>query len=239
MTNGIDISHFTESTSGPLTEEDMAMLKRRGVERVVVSIYDHAIARRQIETIAPHGIEIQTYRYYYWSTMREARLDDERFIAEMRNKGINIQFHWLDHEDTSVRRPVEQNEADIADMIDWWKGKCSTGIYTGAWWWNDYMAGSTRFSFMPLWFADYDWQETLVLDQPFGGWTKGVMKQTMGDFDLEGVWCDTDYYEKADPMPPQPPAESHKEKALDYIAAAQAAIEAARIEVEAITEAGK
>lgn len=206
MTHALDISHFTQQVSGDLTPEKLERCQEREVERFVVSIADQQIARKQIEALVPYGFEIQTYRYYYWNSMQERRLADEAFIADIRRNAYDIQFHWLDHEDTSVRRPVDDNERDIQDMINWWTGKCATGIYTAAWWWNDYMKGSTAFSFMPLWFAHWDWQETLDLAIPFGGWTRGVMKQTQGDFYLDDmIWCDTNYYEKVELPPPPPP----------------------------------
>lgn len=231
MTHALDISHFTQSVGGDLTPEKIERLIARGVERFVVSIADKQIARQQIAALKPYGFEIQTYRYYYWSTMRSRVQEDIAFVEELRSSGVNVQMFWLDFEDTSERRPVAANEADIAWMIEAWVGVCRTGIYTAAWWWMDYMANSTRFSYMPLWFAHWNWEETLDLTIPFGGWTRGEMKQTGGDVWVEGVWCDTNYYEKAAIVPPPvlPPAPEPSQKEI-----ALAAIEEARRAVEAI-----
>ena len=204
MTNALDISHFTELTSGPLTAEALERCAERQVKKFAVSIADQNIARRQIEALvqSPWQFEIETYRYYYYSSMRFTREDDARFIDEIRRNAYNLQFHWLDHEDTSVRQPVEANVYDINDMVNFWAGKCRTGIYTAKWWWEDYMQNYDGFSYMPLWFAQWDWAETLELAVPFGGWTRGAMKQTMGDVYLDGlVWCDTNYYEATAEQP--------------------------------------
>ena len=229
MTHALDISHFTQSVSGDLTPEKIEKLIARGVERFIVSIADKDIARAQVAALKPYGFDIQTYRYYYWSTMRQRRDEDVAFIAELRHNGVNVQKHWLDHEDTSVRRPVDQNIADIQWMIDAWAGVCYTGIYTAAWWWRDYMADSDAFKSMPLWFAHWDWEETLDLRIPFGGWTRGEMKQTGGDVWVEGVWCDTNFYEKAaiipPPVAPPTPEPTAKEIALSHIEAARIAVE--------------
>jgi hypothetical protein len=94
--------------------------------------------------------------------------------------------------------------------------------------WDLMMPGVTEFSFMPLWYADWDWQEKLELDVPFGGWTVGDMRQTSGDFVMDGViLCDTNYYEKAMIPPPVDPPINHKKRAL-------ALLEQAILEVEAI-----
>jgi hypothetical protein len=187
-------------------------MQRHNVERVVVSIANQAIARRQIEAIhraMPH-VEIQTYRYYYWNTWEGALQQDESFIGAMRWAGYDIQMHWIDIEDNGVTRNVANNVRDLHAMIHFWNGKCRTGIYTAKWVWDLMMPGITEFSFMPLWYADWDWQEKLTLDVPFGGWTTGAMRQTYGDFLLDGVLlCDTNHYEKeiiiTPPPPPVPP----------------------------------
>jgi hypothetical protein len=186
-------------------------MQRHNVERVVVSIANQDIARRQIEAIhrAMPNVEIQTYRYYYWTQQAWARVDDEHFIADLRRNLYNVQFHWIDIEDNGVIQPVAANIADTNDLINFWAGKSRTGIYTAKWIWDILFKDYDGFNFMPLWYADWDWQEKLELDVPFGGWTTGAMRQTMGDFSLDGVLhCDTNHYEKeiiVTPPPPPPP----------------------------------
>ena len=186
-------------------------MQRHDVERVVVSIANQGIARRQIEAIhraMPH-VEIQTYRYYYWTQQRFAREQDEAFIAECRRNLYNLQFHWIDIEDNGVIQPVAANITDTNDLINFWAGKSRTGIYSAKWIWDILFRGYDGFNYMPLWYADWDWAEELLLDDPFGGWTVGSMKQTMGDWVLGDVLlCDTNYYEKeivVDPPPPVAP----------------------------------
>jgi hypothetical protein len=231
MSNGLDISHWTEWNTGPIEAAEIESMRAHNVERVVVSIAYHDIARRQIEAIhaAMPDVEIQTYRYYYWDRWGTALTEDEAFIAAMRRDGYDLQFHWIDIEDNSVARQVAENVRDLRAMIDFWAGKCPTGIYTAKWVWDSTMPGVTEFSYMPLWYADWDWQEKLELDAPFGGWTVGAMRQTSGDFVMDDViLCDTNYYEKAVVVPPpvEPPV-NHKKRAL-------ALLEEAMLEVEAI-----
>lgn len=207
MANGIDISHWTEAATGPIEGPEIDAMRAHAVERVVVSIANQGIARRQIEAIhkALPDVEIQTYRYYYWTQQKAARQADEAFIADVRRNLYDIQFHWIDIEDNGVIQPIEANIADTNDLINFWAGKCRTGIYTAKWVWDILFNGYDGFSYMPLWYADWDWQEKLELDVPFGGWTKGAMRQTMGDFTLDGVLlCDTNYYEKDVVAPPPP-----------------------------------
>lgn len=229
MSNGLDISHWTEWNTGPIEGPEIEAMRAHNVERVVVSIAYHDIARRQIEAIraALPDVEIQTYRYYYWDRWQAALEQDETFIALMRRDGYDIQFHWIDIEDNSVPRPVSDNVRDLHAMIKFWEGKCPTGIYTAKWVWDSTMPGVTEFAYMPLWYADWDWGERIDLDigQEFGGWTKGVMRQTAGDFVMDGViLCDTNYYEKA-AAPPPPPVIDHKKRALELIEELQREVE--------------
>lgn len=230
MSNGLDMSHWTEWGTGPIEGPELDAMAAHNVERVIVSIAYQDIARRQIAAIKQRfpEMEIQTYRYYYWNTWRAALEQDWAFIEGMRRDGYDIQFHWIDIEDNGVSRPVADNVRDLHEIIRFWEGKCRTGIYTAKWVWDILMPGVTEFSFMPLWYADWDWQEKLDLDVQFGGWTRGEMRQTMGDFTLDGVLlCDTNYYEK--PPPPEPPAPTEFEKAL-------ARLKAANIEMEGAVE---
>jgi hypothetical protein len=187
-------------------------MENHNVERVVLSIANQDIARRQAEAILrrfPH-MELQVYRYYYWTQQRFAREQDAAFIDQMRRNLYNLQFHWIDIEDNGVIQPLAANIADLNDLINFWAGKCRTGIYSAKWVWDILFKGYDGFNYMPLWYADWDWQEKLELDVPFGGWTVGAMRQTMGDFSLDGVLhCDTNHYEKeiivTPPPPPVPP----------------------------------
>lgn len=206
---GLDISHFTEQTTGPLTTQQLDFCANFatnkpepnfGIRRWAVSIADQAIARRQIEAIVnypwPFYYEIHTYRYYYWQSQKWARQQDEAFIGEVRRNLYNIPFHWIDLEDTDTRQPVEANVADANDIINFWAGKCRTGIYSAKWVWDILFPNRDDFNYMPLWYADWDWGERLTLDDPFGGWTVGAMRQTQGDFLFGGlIHCDTNYFE--------------------------------------------
>lgn len=211
MANGLDISHWTEYNTGPIEGPEIEAMQRHNVERVAVSIAIQDIARRQIEAIhtALPYVEIQTYRYYYWQSQKQARLQDEQFIADCRRNLYNIQFHWIDIEDTGTIQPEAANIQDTNEIINFWAGKCLTGLYSAQWVWKIlFPSGYDGFKYMPLWFADWDWGERLTLDpgQEFGGWTQGAMKQTYGDVNLDGVLlCDTNYFVKPEPVQPLPP----------------------------------
>lgn len=234
MAHGVDISHWTRyQTNAPLSTEQLDALENHNVERVVVSIADQDIAREQIESITRRfpKMEIQTYRYYYFKYMPWARENDARFIDELRRNIYNVQFHWIDAEDDNGKfRDVQLNIDETNETINFWAGICRTGMYSAAWVWPMIYGNYTGFSYMPLWFADWDWVEKLTLDpgQEFGGWDVGAMKQTMGDFMLDGVLlCDTIYFEK-EPEIVTPPSDLVSVQA-EALVQLQAALEGTRI----------
>lgn len=217
---GLDISHWSywDNNNRPPTQEQLEYCRDfangEGVRWWSISISDQNIARQQIEAVArfpwPWPIEITTYRYYYWTNQRFAREADARFIDECRRNIYNVQWHWIDIEDNGVIQPVSANVADTNDLINFWAGKCRTGMYSAKWVWDILFGEYDGFNYMPLWYADWDWGERLTLDpgQEFGGWTRGKVKQTFGDFKFGGMLVDTNYLEEfMVPVVTEPPVD--------------------------------
>lgn len=240
---GLDISHFTEENGGLLTPAQLQGCKNFPISRFAISIADQEIATRQIEAITKFNweyyVELHTYRYYYWPTMEWARERDAEFIDWLRRNLANIQFHWLDIEEKSTN-PIEVNVAKVNDLINFWAGKCRTGIYTAYWYWTTFMQNVTDFSYMPLWFAHWNFEEDLNLVTPYGGWTRGTMKQTAGDKwfppnapEEERIWCDWNYFEEhlvPEPILIPPPTTNPLDAAISRV-------QAARIELDGAVDA--
>jgi hypothetical protein len=206
MSYALDISQYApDQMGGPLTDEHVQRCLARGIDRWMVSTIDKGIARQQIEVLARHPVLIETFNAYEWRTMREAQAADVQFIGEIRRDLYNLQKHWIDLE-AGTRKNVAQNIKDAHWLIDSFVGICPTGLYTAPGWWMEFMGNTDEFHTVPMWFAHWDldppWDDTLDMTVPFGGWTRGEMHQTLPNLFFEGVWCDTNYYEKATPIPP-------------------------------------
>jgi hypothetical protein len=226
---GLDISHWSYWDNGnrPPNQQQLEYCRDfadgQGIRRWAISIADQAIARQQIEAIVsfpwPWHYELHTYRYYYFSNQLIARQRDEEFIAEIRRNIYDMQFHWIDVEDENgSSRTRAQNIADLNDIIHFWAGKCRTGVYSAKWVWDILFGNYGGVNYMGLWYADWDWQEKLTLDtqpinQQFGNWIIGQMRQTMGDYRFgpagNEMLVDTNYFEEflVGPPPVKPPPE--------------------------------
>ena len=216
MSYALDISgqYAPDAMGGPLTDDHVRRCLDRGVDRWMVDIAPQAEARKQIEVLARHPVEIQTFRAYEWNSLHGAVDADRKFIEETRRNLYDVQRHWLDLESQSrsllsamrTADAVSKSSVNIADtdwLIKQFEGVCPTGIYTSPDWWMQFMGNTEQFSYMPVWFAHWNGLDSLDMSVPFGGWTRGEMHQTLANLFVEGVWCDTNYYEKA-PMPPAP-----------------------------------
>ena len=215
LTIALDISHFTESTSGPLTSQQLDDAWDLGVRAFRPNIAKQDVAVRQIDAIVDYGnttgrvFNIWTYRYYYFGSSLIQADADKAFIQRVRDLKYNIQLHSIDIEDTNPDITTDQRIQETAQLINKFEGFCSTDLYTAYWYWTQYMGNVIKFSFMPLWFADWDNIPNLEVSPQFGGFTKGHMKQYAGDQYFAGIWCDLNYYEEAIILPPnpQPPVE--------------------------------
>lgn len=207
MTLALDISHFTHEHSGPLTKQQLEDAWNEGVRKFRPSIANQFIAVQQIDAIVDSGIpfSIETYRYYYFGMGTSAAQADKAFIQRVRNLKYDIQFHSIDIEDTNPNFTVQERIDITWQLIKEFEGFCPTDLYTAQWYWIQYMANTTEFSFMPLWYAW--WPKipvgTLLIPISFGGWTKARMHQYIGDTSFAGIWCDVNYYE--DETAPAPP----------------------------------
>jgi GH25 family lysozyme M1 (1,4-beta-N-acetylmuramidase) len=183
----IDVSHW----SGEISKAKFSAAKAGGVSRVVVSLNNLDLARRQLEAAASAGLEVQAYIYLYFAQDVAARVRSCLGVIG----GLGVEHVWLDCEDEKHTLTPHQLNARIEDAILAVGPPYTAGIYTAAWWWKKHMgilAGQTR---LPLW--DAFWDGEADLDAPrYGGWTRAAMSQYRADTTFAGIWCDLNAYEK-------------------------------------------
>lgn len=140
----------------------------------------HTIA--QLESAKAHGKLIGGYVWgYLVSDPRRTILEACVLSRRHGNPLPAVPQHaggilWLDCETYTVNGVVEDRGPD-AEWIRVAREEaksqgCVLGIYTGQWWWDAYMEGTTEFGDMPLWSANYTGTNPDVKSLPeFGGWT--------------------------------------------------------------------
>lgn len=187
-----------------LTLEDIQSAYNSGVRKIVVSVAQPDIAKKQIETIvefnkqAAQKIVVETYRYISLAYVDYDLQQAKDFITICRSTLYDVQFHWHDWEDIWNPATQAEKEAACQKAIDDYVGFCNTGFYSAYWYWTQYMENTDKFKDVPWWFALYDNNPNLDLGKyAFGGITEPQMKQYAGNVTIGGIYCDADYYEDA------------------------------------------
>ena len=166
----VDISFW----SGNLTDGDVACWESNGIEHVVAGTQVAEITIQQLETAVNGGLTVDAYVVLYW----DADITQQVQTALAMIQGYPVGRLWLDVEVNPGGLTSGQLEALIQEGVDAC-GVFPCGIYTGKWWWDSYMNGSTAFSSVPLWYAYYDQIPSLDTwpSQNFGGWPSPSAKQ--------------------------------------------------------------
>ena len=178
LVHGIDVSSYQpRDLSGIIGEHQPA--------HVVVRMYlpeerppeEHS--RSQVKSARANGCSVGAYVWAYRSldpypTIRNA-------VGLARRCDLEPPVLWIDCEsyrEGGVLKDAGPDAAWLHAAID----ECRTlgvtpGIYTGGWWWREYMGNTTEFADLPLWTAHYDEIADLGKVALFGGWTRACGKQ--------------------------------------------------------------
>lgn len=202
MSYALDISQFTPPEQ--VTDDSLDRCLARGIDRFMPSILDQDFARKHFAALVRKPVEIQSYRAYNWGNIRAEQPEDVKFIGEIRHNSYDLQMHWIDAE-AGLSADPQANIEGMRWVIKAFEGVCPTGIYTAPSIWQTSFANTDEFKGMPVWFAHWNGLDSLDMTSPFGGWTRGAMHQTLANLMVEGIWCDTNYYERATPAPNPPP----------------------------------
>ncbi len=202
---GIDASNWqgeiTPAIAACLAENVSIAVVRASLEspRLV------AIAKRQIEACQAAGLQVHGYLWMYPSW------DPVKTVGDaMREYGAyGLPWFWIDAEETGdVASPARNAAWLTAALAALEEHGVRAGVYSGKWWWDEHMAGSTAFRETPLWYAEYDGDPDLYRWTPFGGWRNPAGKQydaTHGLCGIEPIDRDTFADWVYAPIPPEPP----------------------------------
>ena len=196
MPLAIDVSNFT----GPIDAARGRALREAGVQRGVVGTqypgapYPAGCAHLQLPALIDAGIAVEAYVYLWFAHDAVAQVRDALdVIGPWRDR---IRRLWIDVEDESGGLDVVGRVAAVASAVEAC-GAMPAGIYSAAWYWDAWMGGTSAFSMLPLWAAQYDGRADVEV-RPFGGWTRAAMKQYAEDATIGGVErLDLNWYEEA------------------------------------------
>jgi hypothetical protein len=160
----------------PLAQSQMDCFWDSGVRHVVVGTQDALIAQQQLAMAVSRGMTVDAYVYLYWDRDVTAQVDAAFAMADSHPIGRM----WLDIEQS----PGTLGWKTLVPMIQQALAACTAhglpcGIYTSPGWWKTYVANTSAFTSVPLWYALYNKKRSLG-DWPteqFGSWTAPVGKQ--------------------------------------------------------------
>jgi hypothetical protein len=185
---GLDMSMW----EGPLSQYEMDCFWSKGVRHMVIGTQVEQIAREQLEMARRRGMSLDAYVFMHWdSDVRAQVREGFRRVA-----GYRIGRVWLDVEEapkagTSAKAMIDTLQQAVDECRAQTDVAC--GIYTGNSFWYSWVASTTRFADVPLWYALYDNRPLLSSWQTdhFGGWTAPAGKQ-WNAYPMCGVTSDQD-----------------------------------------------
>lgn len=198
-TFAVDISLW----SGEITDAEVRCWWDQGVRHVVVGAQNHRISRQQLAKAQAGGMTIDLYEYLTWDVSTAAQVTDALTLAAEFPAVTRL---WIDVEE----EPGGLGKAALTTRVNDALAACGDfpcGIYTGNWWWQPHMQGSTAFASVPLWYAFYDLDPSMATwsSQQFGGWAAPTAKQWQETY-FCGIDVDKDtMVVEAEPPPPPAP----------------------------------
>ena len=161
----------------PLAQSEMDCMWDSGVRHIIVGTQVDWIAREQLAMAVARGMTVDAYVYLYWDKDIAAQVE----AAFAMTQGFPIGRMWLDIE----QDPAGLGSNSLIPKIQQSLATCQAkpgvdcGIYTGPGWWKTYLANTSTFTGVPLWYALYNKKRTLSdwTVEKFGGWASPVAKQ--------------------------------------------------------------
>lgn len=197
----VDISLW----SGEVTDAEVRCWHAGGVRHVVVGTQVPRISRQQLDASIDGGMTVDLYVYLYWTIDMQKQVNDALALAA---EYPQVGRLWLDVEEPSGGFGATALKAKVHQALDAC-GSMECGIYTGKGYWQSYMAGTSEFSSVPLWYAWYDLNPSMSTwsTQKFGGWAAPTAKQWQEtyycgiDVDKNTMFVDAEPTEVPSPVP--------------------------------------
>ena len=178
LVRGIDVSSHQ-------SRDLRTLITAHRPSHVVVKLYlpeeviDQEYSRAQIASAKAAGCTVGGYVWCYRDLDPRKTVRDA--VALARSAGVELPVLWLDCEAYRVNGEVRDPGPDAAwlraALDECRKLGVKPGIYTGGWWWREYMGNTREFAELPLWAAEYDDNPDVADVTLFGGWTRACGKQ--------------------------------------------------------------
>ncbi len=169
----VDVSFW----EGPLSQYETDCFFASGVRHLVAGTQLRETTVQQLSMAVARGMTVDAYVYLYFDRDVVAQVDNAFEMV----RGFPVGRMWLDVEQNPEALSASALAARIQAAVDACRARATAecGIYTGPGFWKSYLANTTRFADLPLWYALYN-RRTSLSDwnvERFGGWTSPEGKQ--------------------------------------------------------------
>jgi hypothetical protein len=174
--NGAEFAVDVSFWETPLAQSQVDCFWDSGVRHVIVGTQQADVAQQQLAMAVARGMTVDAYVYLYWDQDLAAQVD----AAFAMTAGSPIGRMWLDIEQAPGSLGAKTLEADIQTALTACQAHgLPCGIYTGSGFWKTYVANTSLFASVPLWWARYNGKASLSSwsSESFGAWTQPVAKQ--------------------------------------------------------------
>lgn len=162
---------FSNWTRVP-TADDCVTLRNLGYTTAIVGAsFNPGLARQQIAVLVTFGFRIEVYAWLR-HPIRDALLQNAIDACT----GFPVERMWLDVEDAedAMGRSPDELAQDVRLGVSYLRTRLTieVGIYTGSWFWDDYMETTDTFG-CRLWLANYVTTPNVAFIHAHlpGGWT--------------------------------------------------------------------
>jgi len=142
------------------------------------------------------GLSLEGYIFPCPKCSKNATVQMNEAVDNLRNNGVSIDRYWLDIEGgtqfwSSDKQKNVHFISEAAAALE--RRGVAIGVYTSASQWSPICGTWTGLSKYPVWYAHYDHVPTFADWKPFGGWGKPNTKQYEGDVTQCGVSLDKNW----------------------------------------------
>jgi len=177
MLLGVDCSHWQGVIDWP-------KVKDAGIQFVYVKASEGSgfvDSRFAANWAGAKAVGLPRGAYHFWRRAYDGAAQAAHFL---RTVGADVpELHYVvDVEDTAAPKDAAGNQASVDKMLGGLAGK-KVMIYSARWYWEPWMGGTSKYSALPFWVADYR-----VVSAPLmSGWADWLIWQYTSSGSVPGI----------------------------------------------------
>lgn len=180
IVQSLDISNYYGYVSREWAARCVDAGIRHAIIRLSLETNEHInIARHQIAVFQDAGMEMVSGYWWAYPTLDDPRTIATRVVGTY--PGLPLYAADLEDDQHSYPSPIRNIDWLHLALAGFAENSAPSCIYTGEWYWRQWMGNTDEFRDVPLWVANWDRTPGNLDFTPFGGWTAAAGKQWCGE----------------------------------------------------------